>query len=272
MPSAVYQNPYAQGTPTATKGFPTAGSGFTLSTLHGGTGGAVGTPPNPTTVPNVQVNANGLLELPYDQSYGQGVYDAINETNDTLLGIKTQEDQQGLDYQRSLRDASGAYGQQQRTTLNRVGSRGALFSSQYGTGVVNDATAYANQVGDIEADNTGKILNFNAQRNAATQALNNRLGALAQANTDKLSEDAGNLGYGQSKTEPKNDAKDAAYKTARRAYDAYRAQYTKAQQMTARAKQTASKSDDQAARRARAAAESLRTKFKALNQKYKDYS
>lgn len=223
------------------------------------------------TVPTVNVNANGLLELPYDQNFASGTLEAISGANDQLLGIKSEEDQQGLSYQKSLRDASGAYGTQQRTTRNTSAAGGTLFSSRYGTGVVNDATAYANQVGDIEGQNAAFKQDANLRKTAIQTALQNQLASLTQAYADKLGGEAGTLGYGQAKNTPTNTAAANSLKAARAAYKTYRNSWDKAQQLTAIAKRSGKPADKKRAAAARKQAETLRNRFNTLKQRAGDY-
>lgn len=224
-----------------------------------------------TTVPTVSVNANGLLELPYDQSYATGTLEAISGANDQLLGIKAEEDQQGLSYQKSLRDASGAYGTQQRTTRNVNASGGTLFSSRYGTGVVNDATAYANQVGDIEGQNAAFKQDANLRRTAIQTSLQNQLASLTQAYADKLGGEAGTLGYGTAKTTPANHAANAALKRAQESHKTYKTAYDQATQLAAIAKRTGKPADKKRAAAAKQKAERLRLAYRKQAQAAKDY-
>lgn len=238
------------------------GTGQPASTQPGGIG---------TTVPTVSVGSSGLLELPYDQSFATGTLEAVKGANDELLGIKTEEDAQGLSYQKALRDSSGAYGQQQRSTRNVNASGGTLFSSKYGTGVVNDATAYANQVGEIESQNSAFTQNANLRKTAIQTALQNQLAALSQAYADKLGGEAGTLGYGQASTKPANHAYNAAIKKAQSAHRTYESAYNRAMQLEKVAKRTNKPADKKAAAQARAQSEKLRKQFRALSQTAKDY-
>lgn len=255
MPIVTNQNPFPQSNQTPPPQVNQPGTSFATG----------------VTVPTVNVNANGLLELPYDQSYATGTLEAISGANNELLGIKSEEDQQGLSYQKSLRDASGAYGTQQRTTRNVNSAGGTLFSSRYGTGVVNDATAYANQVGDIESQNAAFKQDANLRKTAIQTALQNQLASLTQAYADKLGGEAGTLGYGQAKNTPTNTAAANALKAAQAAHKKYRTSYQRAQQLTAVANRSGKPADKKRAAAARKQAESLRNRYNSLKQRAEDY-
>lgn len=140
----------------------------------------------PIPVPTLTVNANGILELPYDNQFSSAMLDAVFGANNQLMDLKTQADQQALNYSQGLRNSDLAYGQQQRRTKNTNASSGTLFSSRMATGVVNDATEYANTRADIESKNTAFQQDRAARQAAIQQSLQNQLGRLAQDRADEL--------------------------------------------------------------------------------------
>lgn len=257
QPASVTSVPFGQNQPTAVRpvGQPL---GANVNTIG-------------TQVPVVSVGANGLLELPYDQSYAEGIYGAIGQANDQLLGIKTEEDAQALEYQKALRDSGAQYGQAQRQSRNASSSSGTLFSSKYGTAVVNNAQAYANNVGEIEAQNTGFLQNANLRRTAINTSLNNQLAELTQKRGNALGDEAGTLGFGQTKDTPQNTAAQTALSKARASYKTYRQAWDRAQQLSAVAKRTGKPADKQRAASAKSQAEKLRRTFIQLRDTAKDY-
>ena len=164
-----------QPMPTAQPQQPQAPVSQPLSTVY-----------QPVPVPTLTINANGILELPYDNQFSSQMLDAFSGANNQLLDLKTQADQQALTYSQGLRNAEQAYGLQQNTTKNRNASSGTLYSSRYATGVVNDATNYANQRADIENKNTAFEQDRAARQAAIQQSLQNQLGRLAQEQADSL--------------------------------------------------------------------------------------
>jgi len=159
-------------------------------------------------VQQVQITADGILQLPYNQNYSSEQLAAITGANDELLALKAEGDQQAQQYGQGKRDSQLAYNSLRGQTLNENAAGGTAFSSRYGTAVANNATGYANQMGDLEAQNTGFLQNQGLQRTAIQSSLNQQLAALAQQYADDLNGEAGGLGYGQNTQPQTNSNKD----------------------------------------------------------------
>jgi hypothetical protein len=145
----------------------------------------------------VTVNANGTLDLPYNQAFGQSAYDALAAANEGLLGVKQATDQQALEYGQTKRNQEIAYKNLQGQTLNANAAQGTAFSSKYGNAVTVNAQGYANQMGDLEAQNTAFLQNAALQKSNIMGTLNNTLAQQAQAYAQELAKKAGTLGYGK---------------------------------------------------------------------------
>ena len=190
----------------------------------------------------VEITRDGILQLPYDQQFGAEQLAAITGANDELLGLKVEGDQQALEYGKTKRQTDLAYNSLAKQTLNENAASGTAFSSRYGTAVANNATARANEMGDLEMANTNFLQNQNLQRQTIQTALNQQLAALAQQQADNLNADAGTLGYGQDTSpelksnEPEiqkyKDA-DAASAAAKKARDAAKKAAAKAKHQKA---------------------------------------
>lgn len=150
--------------------------------------------------PAIKANENGILELPYNQQYSEDQYAAVDEANQQLLALKQQGDDQALEYGQQKRGLQQGYEQNKAQTLNRNAAGGTAFSSMYGTGVANNATQFANDMGALEQGNTNFLNNSAAQRAAIQNSLNQQLGLATQRYGDALGGEAGTLGYGQAKT------------------------------------------------------------------------
>lgn len=156
--------------------------------------------------PQVQVNDQGLLELPYNNDFAMEQYNALNDANSQLLGLKAEGDQQALEYQQGRREADLGYGQMQRSTLNENAARGTAFSSAYGTAAAGNANAYANQVGALDSQNAAFQNNQAMQRAAIQNALNQQLQLATLGYGNSLAEQAGSLGFGNANA-PVNPSK-----------------------------------------------------------------
>lgn len=150
-----------------------------------------------SSVPQVPISQDGILQLPYNQQFSSEQLAAIQDANQQLLDLKMQGDEQALEYGRGKREADLAYTALRRMTLNGNAAGGTAYSSQYGTGVANNATMYANQMGDIEAQNAGFNQSRLFQQAAIQGSLQQQLAALAQQYAYDLNGEAGNLGFGQ---------------------------------------------------------------------------
>lgn len=155
--------------------------------------GAQGAPPGP---PPIQITKDGILQLPYDQSFSSEQLSAITDANQKLLDLKAQNDQHALDFASKRRETDVAYDALKRQTLNSNAAGGTAFSSKYGTDVAGNATQYANQVGDLEYENASFQQNHELSQAAIESSLNQQLAALAQDYANNLNDQAGQLGYG----------------------------------------------------------------------------
>jgi hypothetical protein len=164
-----------------------------------GNGQPPGTGPNgPAGVPQIQVSADGILQLPYNQDFSVEQLAAINDANDQLLSLKMQGDEQALEYGQGKRQAELAYNALKSQTLNSNAAEGTAFSSRYGTAVANNATGFANEIAGLEQGNANFLQNRGLQVAGIQNSLNQQLAALAQQYAHDLNDQAGSLGYGQS--------------------------------------------------------------------------
>ena len=157
------------------------------------------TDPSKQTGSYVTTNASGMLELPYNQAFGQSSYDALQQANEGLLGLKQGTDTQALQYSQQKRNQEQAYKSLQGQTLNANAAAGTAFSSRYGTAVTGNAQQYANQMSDLENQNTAFLQNAALQKTNIMSGLNNTLAQQAQAYAQELAKQAGTLGYGKNK-------------------------------------------------------------------------
>lgn len=160
-------------------------------------------PNQPMQVPQVTVNANGILELPYNQDLSMDAWTAVNESNNELLALQQEEQEAALQAMQARRDAEVQYNQLKTETESSNAGRGALYSSMHGKNVADNVTNYSNTLADISAQQSQLSASL-AQRRAAIQtALNQQLSAQAQQYGHDLGEnEAGNLGYGQAAIKP----------------------------------------------------------------------
>lgn len=165
-------------------------------------GGGLGAPP-----PQIKINDQGLLELPYNQDVASEQLGLLQGANEQLLGLKSEADQQGMEYTQGLRDSQRAYDQVRAATLNQNAAQGTAFSSKYGTAVANNATAFANTVGDLERQNSMFNQQQAIQRGSIQATLQQQLAALAQQYANDLGGQAGSLGFGKDKLPKKKPKK-----------------------------------------------------------------
>lgn len=156
--------------------------------------------PQPTQ-PQIQINDQGLLELPYNQDYAAEQLGLVQDANEQLMGLNAEAQNQNLEYTTGKRDAQLAYDQLRMQTLNKNAAGGTAFSSMYGTSVANNANAYANQMGGLEQANTLFNQQQGVQRASIQAALNQQIAALTQQYADELGGQAGSLGFGTPKGE-----------------------------------------------------------------------
>lgn len=169
------------------------------------TGATSGKAPNlnpPKAVPQLNINTNGTLQLPFDYQFSQDALNRTETANAELLDVQKEQQQQALSYAQNLRNASQGYSQQKLGSLNDFSGRGVLFSSGYGQQIGRDATAYNNQVNDLNAENTMLNNQFSDQRTQIQTDLKNFLRQQAGQQGVKLDADAGSLGYGKSTKSP----------------------------------------------------------------------
>lgn len=145
---------------------------------------------------NIQVTADGQLQLPYDQKFSEAQFGAVADANDQLVGLKSEQDQYNLDYTGARRDADLQYNQLKSQTLNANSARGSALSSAYGTAVANNANQYARTVGDMQAKKTQFDNDITARRAAIQNSLNRQISSSSQSYADSLGQKAGTLGYG----------------------------------------------------------------------------
>lgn len=156
-------------------------------------------------MPTVRVTRDGIIQLPYSEQWGQTQYDAVNQANAGLLGLKTAGDQQALEFQNAQRQAGLDYDTQKSQTLSSNAASGTAFSSQYGTAVANNARDYANQQGELHSRNTAFLQNQSLQRQAIANALSQQLGQGVRGISKEFDEKAGDLGYGRGAPTVVND-------------------------------------------------------------------
>ncbi len=160
----------------------------------GAVGGVGVSPAQPT---GVQVSANGQLDLPYDSAYFGQVLGAQQNFDNEMMNLGFEEQDQGLQYQQFMRDLEESYGERQRETLNDSAARGTLFSTQYSTGVNNDARQYTKSKTDAETSNTNFLSQLGVRRGQAQSFFNQLVQQAAAEFADRMAANAGNLGYGQ---------------------------------------------------------------------------
>lgn len=159
-------------------------------------GPAVPGQPQQNSQPQVTVNDEGLLVLPYNQQYAEEQYSALEEANSELLGLNSEAAQQQLAYGQSKRETDQAYEQTKRGTLNQNAAGGTAFSSKYGTAVANNAGQYSNTMSQLDAENAAFSQDQAFRRAAIQDALNRQLGQSTQQYGGELAEEAGSLGFG----------------------------------------------------------------------------
>lgn len=151
--------------------------------------------------PKVTATADGTLKLPFDYEFSSAALQAAQAANAKLLEMQTQSQNQAQSYLANMRNAQSGYGQQKKASLNNYAGRGTAFSSGYGQQVGSDATAYNNQVNDLNAQNTIFNNSMTSGRNQIQADLNDFLRQQAMAQGVKLDGQAGTLGYGKSKAQ-----------------------------------------------------------------------
>lgn len=150
---------------------------------------------NPET-PNVQIGANGQLELPYNANWNSTVLSSLGDYNSQLLDLQTQRQQQALDFMNQNRQADQDYTNLKRDTLSQSAGAGTAFSSGYGLAVGNNANAYNTFKNQLASQNALANNSFDLQQSSIVDNFNNilRQGALGLA--DETAQNAGSLGFG----------------------------------------------------------------------------
>jgi hypothetical protein len=159
-------------------------------------GSGAGSTPVQPQIPQIKVNANGMLELPYSQNLSQGAMQALQGANDELMSLQAEEQDLQRMIAQGRRDADLQYGDLKKSTLNTNASGGTAYSSMYAKGVADNATAYSNTLADLSSQETDAQQQFSNRRASIQNSLSQQLAALAQEEADRLNEDAGDLGYG----------------------------------------------------------------------------
>lgn len=150
----------------------------------------------PVGPPPIKVTRDGILQLPYDQSFSAEQLAAITDANNQLLELNNETNQHALDHAANRRNADAAYEQLRRQALSGNAASGTAFSSRYGTEVANNATDYAHEVSDLDYENASFEQNRQLQQAAIESSLNQQLAALAQDYSNTLNDQAGQLGFG----------------------------------------------------------------------------
>lgn len=159
-------------------------------------GAPVGQAPPSVATPTVVVGDAGKLELPYDPSYGQDVYDALKSTNDEIAGVGMQEQAQAGLYAQQQHMQGQQYDSQKVRTLNKGGASGNLFSSGQGMAIASDENMNQNALNALATDNNAVMTGLGTQRSSIQNAFRQFLSNRTLNYADDLSEDAGELGYG----------------------------------------------------------------------------
>lgn len=148
-------------------------------------------------IPQVQINANGILELPYDQNLSATSLAAVDASNADLMAIDQEEQQAKIEAMQNRNAALTQYGQLKTQTESGNASSGSLFSSMNGKNIVDNANAYTNTLAEI-SNREASATSDAATRRAAIQAsLNQQLAEAAQTYANDMNENAGDYGFGQ---------------------------------------------------------------------------
>lgn len=149
------------------------------------------------TAPQVKVNANGMLELPYSQNMSLSAMKALQGSNEELLALQQEEQALQQEAMQGRRDADLTYRQLQQQNLAGNASSGTAYSSAYGKDVADSASAYSNTLADISRRESDFTQQASLRRAMIQSALAEQLAAAAQENQVELTDQAGELGFGQ---------------------------------------------------------------------------
>lgn len=147
-------------------------------------------------IPNLKINDNGQLDLPFDEAFGLDMVNQQQSMNAELMDLQQQQQMQALQHGNTKRDLGLQYEDVKRDTLNSDASRGMAFSSQYAVGASNNARNYNNAINDLESANTLANTGFSNQRMGIQNAFNDYIRQAVLRRTMDLAGEAGDLGFG----------------------------------------------------------------------------
>lgn len=158
--------------------------------------------PTPYTPPNyMNINDNGQLDLPYDESFSWEMLGQKQAMNQALLQLKQQEEMQGLEWANMRRDANKDFQDISRQNLNSAAARGMAFSSGYGNRVAETGNEFNNFINDLDTRHAQFKGHAAESRSAIENAFNEFLRQSALQRALELDDSAGDLGYGQDPVE-----------------------------------------------------------------------
>lgn len=160
-------------------------------------GGTAYTPPN-----YMNINENGQLDLPYDESFSWAMLGQKQNMNQALLQLKQQEEMQGLEWANMRRDANNDFRDISRQNLNSAAARGMAYSSGYGNRVAETGNEFNNFINDLDTRHAQFKGHAAQSRSAIETAFNEFLRQSALERALELDDSAGDLGYGQNPVVP----------------------------------------------------------------------
>lgn len=161
--------------------------------------GEVTTPYQPPNYMNI--NENGQLDLPYDESFSWEMIGQKQAMNQALLQLKQQEEMQGLEWANMRRDANKDFQDISRQNLNSAAARGMAFSSGYGNRVAETGNEFNNFINDLDTRHAMFKGHAAQSRSAIENAFNEFLRESALRRALELDDSAGDLGFGQDPVE-----------------------------------------------------------------------
>lgn len=186
------------------------------SLVGGGAASATAAQSSGSNVPQVTVNNNGQLELPYNPAWSQELLQQMGQYNSDLAALQGEQQQEGLAYGQATRQAGEDYTGQKRTTLNTNAGAGTAFSSAYGVQASNDAGNYQNTINEMLAQHDASNTAFDTERTAIINAFKQQMQQSALAYAEQTAQKAGTLGYGQAKTSRQPGQNASAYANSAR--------------------------------------------------------
>ncbi len=162
--------------------------------------------------PQVVVNNNGQLELPYSPAWSQELLTQMGQYNSDLAALQADQQQSNLQFAAQRRLTDTEYTDTKRTTRNRNGGAGTLFSSAYGVQSLDDANDYQNTINELTAQQSASETAYDTQRTAIINGFKSILQQQALQYAESVAENAGSLGYGQESAEPHRNRNASAYK------------------------------------------------------------